>query len=224
MTATGGLEHLAAAMVVFLASHRLVNRPAARAALERRLGGAAGFTLAYSLLSLVLLAWIIAAYRAAPMTVLWTQEIWMRWVPNVVMPFACQLIAIGMATPNPFSIGPGGRNFDPAHPGLLRLTRHPVLWGLALWAAAHILPNGDVGALMVFLPLLALALIGPRLMDAGRRRRLGRAEWSRLAALTGHPRRELLAEVGWGRFLAGAALYAVLLGGHEMVIGVSPIP
>lgn len=222
MTMTGGLWHLALAVAVFLVSHSLTNRPGFRARAERLLGGRIGFTLAYSALSLLLLAWIIAAYAAAPTWVLWGQERWMRWVPVLAMAPASLLITIGMATPNPFSIGPGGRGYDPARPGILRLTRHPVLWGMVLWAAAHLVPNGDVAALMVFVPLLLLALAGPAVLDRKRRQTL--AGWDRLAAATAKPRWAMLREIGPWRVIFGLLLYKALLLAHEPVIGVSPMP
>ena len=208
-------------MAVFLVSHRLTNAPGFRRHAERLLGGG-GFTVAYSVLSLLLLAWIIRAYQLAPAVVLWTQDPWMRWVPPIAMAPATLLLTVGMLTANPFSIGPGSKGFDPARPGLLRLTRHPVLWGLALWAGAHMVPNGDVAAWMIFAPLLALALAGPRLLDAKRRR--ARPDWDHLAVNTNRPRPALLAEIGWWKTLAGIAVYALLLWAHEPVIGASPLP
>lgn len=218
-----GLTGLAAAVAIFLVSHSLTNLPAIRRPAERILGRV-GYTIAYSILSLALLAWMIAAYAAAPIILLWGQEPWMRWVPSVAMVIACQLWAGGMTSPNPFSIGPGGRGYDPDRPGILRLTRHPVLWGLGLWAAAHIVPNGDVAALLLFVPLLLLALAGPAMLDRKRRRVLG-PDFDRLARLTNAPATlALAAEIGWLRPLAGLALYGLLLLSHQSVIGVSPLP
>ncbi len=222
---TGGLWRLGLAVAVFLASHSLLARPALRRPAEAALGPA-GFAAAYSLLSLLLLAWVVAAVLAAPVVVLWPQAAWMRWVPLLAMPWACLLAAAGLTSANPFSIGPGGRGYDPARPGILRLTRHPVLWALALWAGAHVVPNGHLAALLLFVPLLALALAGPRLLDARRRVSLGPAEWHRLAAATLRPVDwpALRREVGWLRIAAGLGLTAVLIGLHPLVIGVSPLP
>ncbi|MCR6631302.1 MAG: NnrU family protein [Magnetospirillum sp.] len=220
---TGGLWQLVLAVVVFLASHSLTNRRVFRSRAEAALGGSRGFTIAYSLLSLLLLGWMIAAYRDAPTVLVWGQQPWMRWVPVLVMPVASILAVAGLTTPNPFSIGPGGRGFDPARPGILRLTRHPVLWAAALWAGAHIVPNGDVAALTLFLPLVVLALAGPRMLDRKRRRTLGFEDWSRLAAIPRDPV-AMLREMGWKRLLGGLLLYAALLHLHEPVIGASPWP
>ncbi|MGE5477783.1 MAG: NnrU family protein [Bacteroidales bacterium] len=220
---TGGLWQLVLAVAVFLASHSLTNRPGFRRRAEAALGGSRAFTIAYSVVSLLLLAWMIAAYIDAPTRVLWDQAPWMRWVPPLAMPVVSVLAVAGLTTPNPFSIGPGGRGFDPAHPGILRLTRHPILWAAGLWAAAHMVPNGDVAAQILFAPMLLLALAGPAMLDRKRRRVLGFEEWSRLAAMPRDPL-AALRETGWKRILGGLLLYAALLHLHEPVIGVSAFP
>lgn len=217
---------LVAALAVFVASHSLTNIGAVRRPAERALGRR-GFIAAYSLLSLLLLAWVIAAFAAAPVVVVWPQEPWMRLVPLLAMPLASVLVFAGLTAPNPFSIGPGGRGFDPDRPGVLRLTRHPVLWGLGLWAGAHLLPNGEVAALLLFVPLLAMAAAGPALLDAKRRRLLG-ADWPRLAQRTGGGLAcdwaALVREAGPLRLAGGLGLYALLLALHQPVIGITPLP
>ncbi|MBY0429699.1 MAG: NnrU family protein [Rhodospirillales bacterium] len=219
---TGSLWHLAAAMALFLASHAVTATPRLRGALVSRLGEA-GYFLAYSLLSLAVLAWLVQAYAAAPYVPLWPQAPWTRWVPAAVMPAASLLLAAGFTTPNPFSLGPGGRRYDPARPGILRLTRHPVLWALALWAGAHLFPNGTLSAVFLFGPLLLLALAGPRLLDVKRRRSLG-AGWHALARLTARPATLSLAEIGWRRLAGGLILYLILIFLHPLIIGFSPLP
>lgn len=98
-----------------------------------------------------------------------------------------------------------------------------MLWGLALWAGGHIPPNGDVASLILFGPLLILALAGPALMERKRRRTLGAAEWARLAAPTSRPATVRLSEVGIGRLAGGVALYVVLILLHPYVIGIDPL-
>lgn len=220
---TGGLWQLVVVVAVFLASHSLTNRPGFRRRAEAALGGSRGFTIAYSVVSLLLLAWMIAAYIDAPTVVLWTQEPWMRWVPGLAMPLVSVLAVAGLTTPNPFSIGPGGRRYDPVHPGFLRLTRHPILWAAGLWAGAHMIPNGDVAAQILFAPLLLLAVAGPAMLDRKRRRALGFEQWSRLADIPRDPL-ATLREMGWKRIVGGLVLYAALLHAHQPVIGVSPLP
>ncbi len=225
MSLTGGFGHLLLAVAAFMAAHSATNIPPIRDRLMARLGKA-GFYGAYSVLSTVLLAWVVAAAIDAPAVILWEQRPWMRWAPSLVMPLAWQLWVIGLTSRNPFSIGAGGKGFDPARPGILRLTRHPVVWGLGLWAAAHLVPNGHLAGLVLFGPLLAMSALGPRILDAKRKRSLGEEQWRSLAEpLDGAVDwRALLAEVGVIRILAGLALVPALMVLHPLVIGLSSYP
>lgn len=222
---TGGFGHLVVAVACFLAAHSLTNLRPLRHRLEAVVGKA-GFYTGYSVVSTVLLVWVIAAALHAPTVILWQQQPWMRWAPSLVMPAACLLWVCGLTQPNPFSIGPGGAGFDPARPGILRLTRHPVVWGLGLWAGAHLVPNGTLAGVMLFAPLLIMSVLGPRVLDGKRRQSLGWEEWQRLADAAGGPMDwpALLAELGPWRLLGGLALVPVLMTLHPFVIGLSPVP
>lgn len=225
MTLTGGFGHLVLAVACFLVAHSLTNLRPLRHRIEAVVGKV-GFYGGYSVLSTVLLVWVIAAAINSPTIILWEQQPWMRWAPSLAMPVVCQLWVSGLTRPNPFSIGPGGRGFDPARPGILRLTRHPVVWGLGLWAGAHMIPNGHLAGVTLFAPLLILSVLGPRILDAKRRQSLGWEEWGRLAGSVGGPTdwRALLAEIGPWRILGGLILVPVLMALHPLVIGFSPYP
>jgi uncharacterized membrane protein len=94
------------------------------------------------------------------------------------------LVVIGLTTPSPtVTGGTGALDRDDAVRGILRVTRHPFLCGVALWAALHLILNGDAAALVLFGALLVLALIGPSSIDAKRQRAFG-ARWERFAAAT----------------------------------------
>src|SRR5208283_4888147 len=130
MPAHPGWAEFAAALGAFLASHIVPARPAIRRTLRARLGGTA-FTVLYSAVSLAILVWLIAAAGYAPRIELWRFEPWQLWVPNIVMPFACLLVAFGIAAPDPFSIARrAGATFDPQRPGIAGITRHPLLWAI----------------------------------------------------------------------------------------------
>ncbi|WP_198376268.1 NnrU family protein [Neoroseomonas rubea] len=171
----GGWGEYALAWALFLAGHMLPARPALRGPLVRRLGDAR-FALAYSAVSVAMLAWLVAAAGRAPALHLWGWAAWQAWVPNLVMPVACLLLALGAGIPNPFSIG-GARadRYDPARPGVLALTRHPVLWAVTLWAGAHVPPNGDLAHVLMFVGFVAFGLVGMRALDRRRRRACGAA-------------------------------------------------
>ncbi|MBF0356544.1 MAG: NnrU family protein [Alphaproteobacteria bacterium] len=197
-------------ILLFLVAHILPALPMARARLVARLGEKV-YLLAYGALSLLLLALVAHAYVLAERSPLWPVETWMRHTTLLVMLPVCLLLVIAFTTPNPYSIGIGARGFDPANPGPLRLTRHPLLLALALWAAIHLLPNGDGESLVLFGFFLLLALAGFPMMKAKRK-------------VPPFPSRRLvLSEIGWWRLVLAALLYAALLLAHPVVIGVDPL-
>lgn len=214
------------AFAVFFLSHSLPVRPPLRPWLVARLGSR-GFTAAYSVLSLAILWWLIVAAGRAPYVPLWHWAPWQSHVALTVMLISCVVIALSIGRPNPYSFG-GARNerFDPENPGLVRLTRHPLLAALALWAAAHLLANGDAAHVMLFGTFALFALLGGRLVDRRRKRALG-PRWSEMLERT--KMRPLSSALDRGpvavfRLICGVLLYLILLMLHPAVIGVSPIP
>jgi uncharacterized membrane protein len=220
-----GWFEFALAYVLFFLSHSFPVRPPLRPWLQTRLG-ASGFTLAYSTLSLAVLAWLIGAAGRAPHLILWDWAPWQVHVPLVVMGPVCLILALSIGQPNPFSFG-GAHNdqFDPTRPGIVRLSRHPLLLALALWAAAHVMPNGDLAHVILFGTFAVFALLGGRLIDRRKRREMG-PEWQgmldRVAAtplLSVSPSGDTLL-----RLAASIALYGALLWAHPFLFGVSPLP
>ncbi len=166
---------------LFLAAHIL---PPATGMRKRAVSlfGERPYLIAYSLVSILLLVWMILAALRAPYLALWGQAAWQFWVPLVLMPFSIWLIIAGLFEPNPLSITLAKRD-EKFTTGLAgQVTRHPVLWGFFLWAASHIPANGDFVALVLFGGLSLLAAGGVFLVDRRARRRLGIEQWRILAA------------------------------------------
>lgn len=213
----------AAVFVAFFLTHSIPVRPAVKARLTDRVGPR-GFGWGYSALSLAMLTLLIWSAGQAPHLLLWPQAPWQRHVVQAGMLVVCLILAFTIARPNPFSFG-GARNeqFDPAQPGIIRWTRHPVPLALALWAGLHLLPNGDLAHLLLFGVLGGFAVVGRALIDRRKRRALGVARWQALFAAK--QRAPLLQPPGsWGmslaRLLLGLASYLVLLWAHPVIIGV----
>ena len=226
------MNTLLLAAFVFVATHLIPAYRPLRERLVAAMGERTYMTL-YSLLSLAVIGWLGWAYVAAPFVEVWSYSEWTRWVPALVMPFACILLVASLTAPNPLSVALTAKGYDAERPGMIAVTRHPLIWGLALWAAAHIPPNGDVASLVLFGLSLAICLYGPMSLDRKRRARLGDEEWRRLAAHTsnfpfdamiggGAPPR--LADIGVWRPAAGLALYGALVYGHEHFTGMWPLP
>lgn len=221
-----GWAEYAAALVAFLILHAVPVRPPVRPWIVSRLG-AAGFTATYSAVSLLALAWVIGAAGRAPYVELWPPAPGLGLVPLAAMLPASVLVALALGRPNPFSFGGGdaGR-FDPARPGVVRLHRHPLLLALALWAAAHAVPNGDLAHVILFGLFAAFAVLGMRMIDRRRRRTMGPAWLSLREATRSRPLSDALLPLRGTLIRAGAGvlLYLGLLILHPHLVGVAPLP
>ena len=116
--------------------------------------------------------------------------------------------------------------------GIVRVTRHPFLIGVGLWAVVHLIANGDVASFIFFGALAITALAGTVSIDAKRRRALGRG-WQSFAAQTSIVPFAAIAagrtrfnpgEIAGSQWVAALVAYALMLGGHSHIIGVSPFP
>jgi len=207
---------LVAATIVFLATHFVTSTPL-RPVLVAKLGEWP-YRGAYSLVAFVTLGWMIWAYANAPYEALWPG---LRLAPLLVMPVAFVFIACGYYR-NPTMVGADAllKSEDPAR-GIIRVTRHPIMWGVMLWAAAHIAARGDLKALVFFGGLLLVAASGTLLMDA--RKSKTNPDWPRFAAATSHIPFVAIAqgrnrldwrEIGWLRPAIGLAVFFAVLAFH----------
>lgn len=214
------------AFLAFFFSHSVPIRPPVKPWIIACIGET-GFTLVYAALSLAVLAWLIAAAGRAPFVELWPWASWQSHITLALMLPACLILTLSIARPNPFSFG-GRRNdrFDPAYPGIIRWILHPLLAVLALWAIAHVLPNGDLAHGIVFGVFAAFALLGGRLVDRRKRREMG-DDWQRLTA---HVQQSstIPKPSNYGALIVrgalGIGLFLGLIWLHPLVLGVSPLP
>ncbi len=215
------------ATAAFVGSHIALSSTSLRGVLREKLGER-GFIVLYSALAIVTIAWMAVAYGAAPHVPLWDLGPGARPVTLMLMPFAAELVAGGLIVPNPTAVGMERRaaSDDPA-PGMLRITRHPVMWGFGIWALSHLPPNGDLASLVFFGALAGLALGGTVLIDRKKRLALG-SNWPPLAEITSNvPFAALIArrtKLQPGTLLlplaVGLLLYVVLLYAHPYIVGV----
>lgn len=141
-------------------------------------------------------------------------------------------VVVGLTSANPTSVKQEGALARPdVVKGMLRVTRHPFLWGVAIWAAGHLLVNGDAPSLLLFGSMLALAVFGTVSIDAKRRRALGTSyvafeeQTSNVpfAAIVTGRQRLSLSEIGWWKLLLAVAIWAAVLFAHPFVFGVNPL-
>lgn len=227
---TGTIYELLLAAVVFVGSHFGISSTGLRDELVRRLGERAYIGL-YSAVALILLAWLIRAYATVgdPL-MLWIRPPLLIVLPLVVMPLALLLFVGGYTQRNPTAVmqgkpAPAGR---PA-PGVLAITRHPLMWAIGLWALVHLVISDNVASFIFFGAFAILALHGTRVLDAKKQRTWPSEDWQRFAAATSNipfaaiftSRNEVrIAEIGWWRILLAGVLYIVLIFLHGVVLGV----
>ena len=211
---------LVAATAAFLLTHLVASTP-----LRPRLVATLGewpYRGAYSLVAFATLVWMIWAYSGAPREALWTG---FRGIPRVVMPLAFILIACGYFR-NPTMVGADRllKSDEPAR-GIIRITRHPIMWGIMLWAAAHLLARGERAATVFFGGFLVLAALGTILID---RRKGSDPDYRRFKAVTsnvpfvaivqGRNRIEWR-EIGWTRPSIGIAVFVLVFFLHPWISG-----
>jgi len=193
--------------------------------------GQSGYRVAFSIATVVGLAWLVTAYNRAPYVVTWGMLEWWKPFAIILMLPASLLVVIGLTTPNPTAVAQENRLAQPPQ-GIVRVTRHPFLTGVGLWALVHLIGNGDVASLVFFAVWAVVALAGTVSIDRKRRRLLDGA-WEPFAAQTSIvPFAAIVAgrnrfspgEIGVWRWGAAVIVYVLMLAGHADVVGVSPFP
>ena len=220
----------------FVLMHLLVSGTRLRGLIAGVIGEGAYMGL-FSLASVAVLVWLCVAFGAARTdpanTVFWASTTATRTVQLVATLMAFLLIVPGLTTRNPTSVKQEGLLDTPdAIRGMVRITRHPFLWGVAIWAFGHLLVSGNLAGLLLFGSMLLLAVLGTSSIDAKRKLALG-AAWDAFAARTSNlPFAAILSgrqtlkigEIGAARVIAAVVVWLAVIWAHPLAFGVSPLP
>jgi uncharacterized membrane protein len=137
-----GLPVMILGLVLFLGVHLLTTQRELRARFVTSLGEG-GYKGCYSLVSLaglVLIVWGFAHYRAAGQIEIWHPPAAFKHITEALMLPAVILVVASYIR---------GR--------IYATVKHPMLAGVKLWAAAHLIANGDLGSIILFGSFLAWA-------------------------------------------------------------------
>jgi len=138
-----GLAVMILGLALFLGVHTLTTRRVARASVVETFGEG-GYKIAYSLVSaagIALIVWGFARYRAEAWVDVWYPPVAFRHIAVALMlPAAILLVAAYLR----------GKIYT--------IVKHPMLTAVKLWAAAHLLANGDLGSIILFGSFLAWAV------------------------------------------------------------------
>jgi uncharacterized membrane protein len=138
-----GLLVMTLGLVLFFGLHTLTTQRDLRARFINAMGEG-GYKIAYSLLSavgLALIIWGFAHYRATGWINVWYPPTFLKHIAIALMLPAVILVVASYIR---------GRIYT--------TLKHPMLAGIKLWAAAHLLANGDLGSIILFGSFLAWAV------------------------------------------------------------------
>lgn len=225
------MTDLVTAALFFVGTHIGIGSTPLRDELIERVGERV-YRLLFSLVSLVAIVWLIMAFRAAPFQPVWAESAFFDVLAVLVMPVATLLIVSSLSQANPTAVGqaPDPDAPEPAR-GMLRITRHPMMWGIGLWAVSHALANPDLASLVFFGAFAVLALGGAVALDH-RLTRLNRPGWGVFVQRTSfmpfvavlEGRQQIVwAEIGWRRVGVALALFLALLVAHPWLFGVAAL-
>jgi uncharacterized membrane protein len=151
-----GLLIMIVGLVLFIGAHALTTQRDLRARVIASTGEG-GYKAAYSLVSavgLALIVWGFARYRATGWIDVWYPPVAMKHIAVALMLPAVILVVASYIR---------GRIYT--------TLKHPMLAGVKLWAAAHLLANGDLGSIILFGSFLGWAVFDrislKRRADAG---------------------------------------------------------
>ena len=135
-----GLIELLSASLAFVGLHFSLSHPLRRPLVDRV--GENGFRGIYSLAALGSFVWMVMAFRAVGPggPALWDGTSDLVWIiASVIMLLASVLLA-GSFVRNPALPDPNAsKNAALDAHGVFHVTRHPMMWAFALWAAVHVL-------------------------------------------------------------------------------------
>jgi len=158
-----------AAAVSFVGTHFLLSHPL-RAPLVKAIG-AGGFMGLYSLVAFATLGWLALAFRSVPAEAPYWAVGDGLWIAGTVLTYIASVLFVGSLFGNPALPGPPNQNAAPPEPrGVFSVTRHPMMWGFALWGISHILVSPTPLNMVLAGTIIILALVGAALQDSKKRR------------------------------------------------------
>lgn len=209
------LAHLMAASVTFVGTHFALSHPL-RGPLHN-LFGVRGFQAIYTLVALASFGWVIEAFRHVPAgaTPLWDGTGSGQWIVASGLTLVASVLLVGSLRGNPALPDPRAAQLaaQEVH-GVFHVTRHPMMWSIGLWAAAHAMVAATPRVLVLAGAMAFLALVGAHLQDRKKEALMGTV-WQRWEATTSYwPRLERIGQAGTGNWIAGLALWLVATWGH----------
>lgn len=209
------LISLLAASIAFVGGHFVMSHPLRRPLVG--IFGEKGFLGIYSLVSLATFAWMILAFRDAPRRGMpaWSGQDDASWAIASLLTIIALVLFLGSLRGNPaLPATTAGRVAASDPRGVFLVTRHPMMWGFALWAIAHLLIAPTGRTLILAGAILILALVGAHLQDLKKEALQGHA-WKSWSGRTSYwPQWRQLYRAGAGLWLTAIVLWLAITWAH----------
>ena len=207
------LVSLAAASTALVGTHFALSHPL-RAPLVKVLGAGAFMGL-YSLVAVACMVWMYAAFGNAAAGDLGGKTGEAGWIVSTALTLPALVLFLGSLRNNPALPAPGAAKAATRAPiGVFTVTRHPMMWGFALWAIAHIVLWWSTRTLVVATAILVLALVGAHLQDRKKSALMG-AAWMEWESRTSYwPRWAKLPGAGPALWLFAIATWLLVTWAH----------
>jgi uncharacterized membrane protein len=206
---------LTGSALLFVGLHFLLSHPL-RAPLVRAMGEGL-FRAFYSFVALATFGGMIWYYHAIGRE----PQIWpvgeAYWVIGTLLMWLGSILFVGSFLGNPAL--PMARRPSGSPRGVFAITRHPMMWGFALWAVTHLLVVATAKALVFDSAIILLALLGSAMQDRKKKQLMGETwhEWSAQTAFV--PFTRGLASPGLFAFGVGTVLLLVATWLHPVPAG-----
>lgn len=202
--------------IAFLGTHFLLSHPL-RAPLVRSMGEKA-FQGLYSVVALITFGLMIYFYRKCGREPpLWDAGT-AGWIIGTLLMWLASILFVGSFFGNPALPGARGPRGGPK--GVFGITRHPMMWGFAIWAAVHLMILAQPKSLVFDGAIVLLALAGAAAQDRKKANRMGEAwhEWTAQTAFV--PFTRGLANPGAVALVGGTLLFLIATWAHPIPAGI----
>jgi len=185
-------------LLIFFGIHLVPTQTELRSGLIERFG-AGPYKAVFSIMSLIGFILIVVGYGKMQVLAGKNPQIWVppTWTVHIALPLMIIAMILLVAAYVPSNIK--------------RITKHPMLLAIKVWAFAHFIANGDLASMVLFGSFLAYAVFD----RISLKRRPEAADLQATGGIMG----DVIA-VGGGLILYAAIVFYL----HELLIGVAPIP
>jgi uncharacterized membrane protein len=202
--------------IAFVGTHFLLSHP-----LRRPLVGAVGegpFRGIYALVALITFGLMIYFYHVIGREPPQWDAGEAGWIVGTALMWLASILFVGSFIRNPAFPGAPGPVGGPS--GVFRITRHPMMWSFAIWAAVHLMILGQPKSFVFDGAIILLALGGAAGQDAKKGRAMGDAwhEWTAQTAFV--PFTRGLAYPGTVALVGGTIFFLLITWVHPVPAGI----